>query len=63
MATSSGAVLLSLSVYSLFLRLFSPQASTTNPWSFTAKPGVPYHPAALLGLQVPTEILLEAEVL
>lgn len=44
------------------MRLFSPQALTTNAWSFTVKSGVLYHPVALLELQVPTEILLEAEV-
>jgi hypothetical protein len=44
-------------------RLGARQASTTNPWSFTDKPEVLYHPVAFLGLQVPIEILLEAEVL
>lgn len=51
--------MLGLPAYSLFVCLFSSQASTTNSWSFTAKPRVLYLPVALPGLQVPTDILLE----
>lgn len=48
----------------LFTGLCLPlQASTASLWLFATKPGVLRHPVVPLGLQAPTETLLEAEAL